>query len=321
MYQEKNSIYSSYKLHNDVVRRMVANKVTTRDGKTYPGCTTNMIAALIHFSHICSPSGYISDFRINELKDILKCSPREVYQVLKDLEEREFIKMEQSGKWTGFRHITILNNDFSKYSENDYKKNRYLNTNYDFFNYRITRGYDKFLNLSKYNMRLLIVLLHNYNYNKGYHSSYENLCNHLGIKRRGLIAKYLKEIKDLLGDEGLISEHKNEFKRLKYGSISIRKENETLNSNKQLRDYMDTYYTYHWKTKLQKFGINTTPESGISLNFFCSRISKIVHYHLKHSSTLKLDLIENIVETIITDNHILHAFVLTEIDQRLRALA
>ena len=322
MQQEKKLIYSSYKLHNDVVKRMVANKVKTTDGKIYPGCTKTMIAALIHFSHICSQSGYISNFQIRDLEEILKCSSREVYQVLSDLEKREFIKLEKVNNWSGFRNITILHNDFTKYGTYDDKKIRYLNTNFDFFNYRISRGYDQFLNLSKYSMRLLILLLHNYNFDKGYHSSFENLCSHLGIKRRGLIHKYLNEIKCLFNNRDFVSEHKNEIKRLKYGSISIRKSNEELNSSDHLlKDYMDTYYSYNWESKIRKYDLKISEDSKISLKFFCSRISKIVHYHLKKSHKLNLELIENTVWTILTDNHILDAFVLTQIDQRLRALA
>lgn len=313
--------FSSYKLHNSIIKRMVARTVKTSKGQKYPGCTKLMIAALIHFSHICSLSGEIDEFRIKELEQVLKCSPRATYQVIKDLQEREFITVETQNAWFGTKKITILGNDFSNYTDHDYKKNRYLNTNYDFFNYK-QYPYKKFMNLSLYSMRLLLLLLHNYNFDYGYHSSFDNLTKQLGINSRSLVHKYIHEIKLLFPDSGLFVVQKNELKRLRYGNIVIRKNVNELYSPKNLfHDYQDNYYSYLWKTRLRKLGLDVTESSDVTLDSFSTRVAKIVNYHLVNTKNFTLEFIENIIHNILSSQFTLDTITLTVIDQRLRKLA
>lgn len=316
-------IQSNYKLNIHIVKRMVARTIKTSNGQTMPGCSKLMIAAMIHFSHICSPQGLIEQYRVKDLELVLKSSNRAAYKVLKMLEEREFIKVETLNYWTGIKRIQILGNDFSGYKANDYAKSRYLNTNYPFFNYRENQGYDEFLNLSLYAMRLLLCLLLNYSVSKEYHSSFGTLCNHICIKSRRLIHQYLREIKTLFPKEAKIFiESKNKIKRYKYGKLTIPANADILNSkSSKYTDSQDTYYSTKWKYRLLEMGLVPELITGFTLHSFSKRIGKIVTYHLLNSKKLTFKLIENTVQNIVSDNYVLDEGTLTQIDQRLRTLA
>lgn len=304
-------IRGSYKLSADVIKKLTARNLTGKNGLRTAGATKLMIGAMIYFSHICSPSGHISDFKIAELSLVLKCSTRSTFNVLKDLEDKGFISMSDN-LWNGYRDIDILNNDFSSHRENI----RYLNTNREFFDYRSNGGYDKFMSLSLFSMRLFLLILINYNDKNGYHVSHDTLCAQLKIKNRSLIHKYLTEITDIVGN--LFIERKNPIKKQKYGSINIHSREAMLTPQYGIGNNQDSYYNYHWKAVLRKNSIEIPPEEG-TIHSQAGRICAIVTGFLeKH---LNLKLIEDTIISIITDHGILNRHTYNDIYIRLNLLA
>lgn len=304
------ALRGSYKLSADVIRKLTARTLTDKEGLKTSGATKLMIGAMIYFSHICSPSGHISDFKIAELSLVLKCSNRSTFNVLKDLEDKGFISISEN-LWNGFRDIDILNNDFSSHRDNI----RYLNTNREFFDYRSNNGYDKFMSLSLFSMRLFLLILINYNEKNGYHVSHDTLCAQLKIKNRSLIHKYLTELKDIVGD--LFVERKNPIKKLKYGSINIPSKEDILIPQYGLTNNQDSYYNYHWKAIIRKNAIEVPPEEGTIHNQagrLCAIVSSFLEKHLN------LKLIENTIYSIITDHGILNKHTYNDIYTRLNLL-
>ena len=305
------SLRGSYKLSADIIKKLTARELTDRNGNTSSGSTKLMIGTMIYFSHICSPSGHISDLKISELSLVLRCSKRSTFNVLKDLEDKGFISMSQN-LWNGYRDIDIMNNDFSSHHDNV----RYLNTNRDFFDYRSNEGYDKFMSLSLFAMRLFLLILLNYNEKNGYHVSHDTLCAQLKIKNRSLIHKYLIELKDIVGT--LFIERKNPVKKLRYGSINIHSKADILTPQYGLRNNQDSYYNYHWKALLRKNDIEIPPEEG-TIHYQAGRLCAVVSNFLdKH---LSLTLIENTIFSIITDYGILNKHTYNDIYTRLTILS
>jgi len=295
---------------------MTARHVKGPDGQLYPGCSKLMIACLIHFSHICSANGEIASIRLSSLELVLRCDKRSIYSCIHALEQRGFITVETIDSFAGIKKIILLDNDFSNVN---YKNSsaRYLNTNYPFFNYRGDKGYETFLNLSLYSMRLLIYLLYNYNSSLGYRTSYDNLCLKLSIKKRFRIQRYLKELEPLIG-ENYFQSSKNIIKRYVYGSISIRSNQYRIKPNTRYEQSQETYYTFYLKERMIQFGFDKITNVG-TLHKFAARVGSIVNTFLQKNLSLKL--VENTVFTIITDHYILDETTLTDIYKRLLFLA
>jgi len=315
MKNQLKQIESCYKLNSKVVERMTARHVVGPDGSTYPGCSKLMIACMIHFSHICSTKGEIESIRLSSLELVLKCDKRSIYSCIDALIMRGFIKVETVDSFAGIKRITILNNDFS--SVNYESGVRYLNTNYPFFNYRSNEGYDKFLNLSLYAMRLLIYILYNYNAATGYRTSYDNLCAKLSIKKRFRIQRYLKEIESVIGKD-FFKTSKNEVKRYTYGSVSIPSYYTNAKAAQKYYPTQDTYYTHRLEEKMVSYGFDRITGVGL-LHRFASRLGSIVNTFLQKN--LSLELIENTAFRILTDHYILDQTTLTDIYKRLLYLA
>lgn len=316
MKKELTKIESCYKLNSKVVERMTARHVKGPDGQVYPGCSKLMIACLIHFSHICSTSGEIASIRLNSLELVLHCDKRSIYSCIHALEQRGFITVETIDAFAGIKRIKILDNDFTNVN---YKNSsiRYLNTNYPFFNYRGNTGYEAFLNLSLYAMRLLIYLLYNYNSSFGYRTSYDNLCSKLSIKKRFRIQRYLKELEPIIG-ENYFHTTKNIIKRYTYGSISMRSNYYAAKPSSFYEHSQETYYTFHLKERIIRLGFDKITEVG-TLHKFAARIGSIVNTFLQKN--ISLELIENTIFTIITDHYMLDETTLADIYKRLLFLS
>lgn len=307
---EMNSIKGSYKLSADIIKKLTSRELLDINGHKTSGSTKLMIGAMIYFSHICSPSGYISDLKISELSLVLQCSSRSTFNVLNDLVNKGFISM-SSNKWNGYRDIQLIGNDFSSHRNNV----RYLNTNRDFFDYRISDGYHEFMSLSLYAMRLFLLILLNYHEKNGYHVSHDTLCAQLKIKNRSLIHKYLIELKNVVGD--LFKERRNSIKHLKYGSLNIHSNLDNLKPQYGLRNTQDSYYNYHWKSFIRKNNIEAPITDG-SIHGHAGRLCAIVHEFL--SKKLDRLLIENKISIIITDHGILNSHTYTDIYNNLYSL-
>lgn len=310
MYYNTDSLKGSYKLSADIVKKLTARELTDTCGNRTAGATKLMISTMIYFSHICSPSGFIKDLMISDLSLVLRCSKRSTFNVLLDLQVKGFISISDN-TWNGYRDIQILNNDFSSYHENV----RYLNTNRDFFDYRINEGYDKFMSLSLFAMRLFLLILLNYNNKNGYHVSHDTLCAQLRIKKRTLIHRYLTELKEIAGD--LFIEKKNPVKKIKYGSLNIHSKADILTPQYGLNNNQDSYYNYHWKTFIRKNAIEVSPNEG-SLHHQAGRLCAIVSNFMNRH--LNLELIENTIVTIITDHGIINKHTYSDIYNRLLIL-
>ena len=81
-------IASSYKLNSSIVKRMTSRVIIDSHRNEHPGCSKLMIAAMIHFSHICSTKGVIERIKVSELSFVLRCNIRSAYTVLAELEKR-----------------------------------------------------------------------------------------------------------------------------------------------------------------------------------------------------------------------------------------
>lgn len=312
-------IQSSYKLSHYLVKRMTSREIKLSSGKIKPGCSKLMIATMIYFSHISSSSGNIPLFKVSELELVLRCSKRAAYQVLSDLEERELIEVTTIDGWNGIKSVKLLNNDYSQIK--DYSQNRYLNTNMPFFHYRENKGYDQFMVLSLYAMRLLIYLLYNYNQRNGYHSSFDQLCSSLGIKHRRYIHLYIQEINSLFAPhQTLIGERKDKYSRKKYGSISMSAYSPRFSPSGHYDLNQESYYLHKWKRKLYMMGLQAVKTSTLSIHQFSHRIVKIVNVFLTKQN-LSLVLIEATVENILKENYSIDEQTLTDIYIKLNSLA
>jgi len=308
-------IRSSYKLHSGLIKKMTSKQVVTSSGKKYTGCSKLMIAAMIHFSHICDTKGVICDFKVSDLQLVLRCELKSAYNILDSLVEREMISVEDKNSFSGTRTIILKGNDFSFLNATESNSSvRYLNTNYSFFNYRENQGYDKFLDLSLFSMRLLLLLLFQYNKDNGYRVSYDTLCKQLGVEKRSYIHKYIKEINSLL-PKNTIYESPNRIKRLKFGSISIASYRSGLMPQKGLSATQDTYYSRKWIVELKKSGYSGINEFG-SLHYASNRICSIVNTFLQKGK-LSLTFIENSIGIVLSDHGLLSEQALTDIYQNL----
>lgn len=290
--QELNKLKGGYKLSASVLLRMTSNRITGIDGKEYPSLSKCEIITLIYMTHICDQSGYIEYVKINELGTFLGYSERNTYHVMEGLHKKGFIELSENS-WTGYRSVRILNNDYS--AVKDYHgKNRYLNTNHIFFCRNSGEFFEKFCELSLYAMRTFLYLLFQYDAKCGYRISVDRLMNQLGIASRYLCLSYLKEIKDLIGEDFCsISESKT--KRMKYDVIYVHPGNSWLVADSQIRDEQDSYYKYKWIMYLRKVGLTYARVYELA-----TRIFSIVYAKLcDENSKLTLDCIENVVKEIL----------------------
>lgn len=306
-------IQGSYKLSSTIINKLTKKTIIGPDNKVYPGATKNMIITMLFFSHICSKSGYISNFRPADLALVLHCSLRSTFNIIQSLKACGLIEV-SGDNWTGIKDIKLLNNDYSSVS--DYTKLRYINTNRGYFDYRSNQGYDKLLNLSLYSLRLLLLLLLNYNEKHGYHISIDTICSQMQISNRLLIPKYIFELKNVLGKEFCII-HKNKLKRQKYGSLIIKSNEDAMKPQYGLHNNQDSYYNNLWKTRFRLWDIYIPPNCGTP-HKNAGRIYAIVSNFLQKN--LSLEIIENSIASIIKVHGILNQNTYTDIYDRLISL-
>lgn len=298
---------------------MTSRTIVSSSGKTLTGCSKLMIASMIHFSHICDTRGVITDFKASELALVLRCTLKSAYNVLDGLKERGLVVISDEDFSCGTRTIVLAGNDFSHVADmKDKSSLRYLNTNYPFFNYRENTGYDKFMDLSLFSMRLLLLLLNQYSKQNGYRVSFDTLCKQLGIKKRRYIHKYIKELHSFL-PEDMLTEKSNPTKRMKYGSVSIRSYHPSMIPDYELTRTQDTYYARKWVVELKKAGFSAINGAG-SLHYIGGRICAIVIDFLKEG-ILTLGFIENSIRTILSDHQLADDSTFTDIYRYLRAVS
>lgn len=313
MHENLKQIQGSYKLSAKVIKRLTRRTLTDIHGNNCPGASKLMILSMIYFSHICSPSGFIPEFKISDLSLVLRCSRRSTFNLLTLLRDRGFIEFEGT-PFRGIYNINILDNDFS--SITDYSGVRYLNTNREFFNSRSNNSYEIFIDISLYSMRLFLLLLLNYNQKNGYHVSFDTLCSQITVKKRALIHNYLEEIRHVIGSD-FCSVVPNRIKHLKFGSIFISKNTSSLSPEYGLSYSQDSYYNHKWKAKLLSLGIVIDYSLGTA-HYHAGRIYAIVSDFLRLN--LSLLLIENTITDILTDHGIINNFTYSDIYNKLLAL-
>lgn len=182
----------SYKMSHKLVHKLINRRLFGND-ESIQGASNCCINTVIYFCTICDNKGFIEDFCIKDLIGKTCGSERGAYYVLHKLEEKGFIRVDCYCK-NGYRDITVLDNDFSSY-----KKERYLNLNRQIFNVTDTSqyGFCQFRELSLYAKKLLLLLLYEYDAQRGrtgYHSLQTRLARKLGLKNVKLIEEYAKEI-------------------------------------------------------------------------------------------------------------------------------
>lgn len=290
--QELDKLKGGYKLAGSVLLRMISNRITGIDGKEYPSLSKCEIITLLYMTHICDRSGYIAYIKVNELGELLGYSARNTYHVMEGLHKKGFI--ETSGNnWTGYRSVRILNNDYS--AVEDYRgKNRYLNTNCIFFRRNEGECFRRFCELSLYAMRTFLYLLFQYDVRTGYRISVDRLMNRLGIASRYLCLSYLREIKEMMGEDFCtISDSKT--KRIKYDVIKLHLGNHLLVLDEHIHEDQDSYYKYKWMIYLRKIGIVYT-----RTHEFTARLFGIVYATLRNEkSKLTLECIDNVIKEIL----------------------
>ena len=213
----------SYKLSKTIIDKI---NQSTRS------ISNNELLSVIYFTQICDISGYIDDFKISDLKDIIGCSRRAAYNIINNLVEKNFISISGS-TWTGCRNITLLDNDFTNSTE------RYLNTNFTFLTFT-HNDYVAFKELSLFAKKTLLIVLFNYQLKYGYHVSIETLRKYIGVTTKTKVLKYVNELKNMF-DASLITVSGSKKQRIKYGMLYIQANVPVFCHESGIKDYQPCY--------------------------------------------------------------------------------
>lgn len=182
----------SYKISPSLLKRILKKTITINENNeeiTYKGISEYELRCLLYFTQICNSSGVIESIHWSEVEMDAKIPERTYQNVLVGLSKKGFIEVERN--WSGYNKIKIKDNDYSNFENMEDK--RYLSTLYSFLNVS-NKEYSNFKKLSLYAKKTLLYILFARHENWGLRSKYETIANELGIKNRGLINKYIKEI-------------------------------------------------------------------------------------------------------------------------------
>lgn len=312
------------KLSKSYLYRLVKKTITCSDGIERCGASKYELLSIIYLSQIADSSGYIKQFRIKEFADVIRCSEREVYVIMENLVAKQYIsaKLYNNKKWTGFRNIRLLGNDFSKVKKFT-RENRYLNTFFSFFDWS-DANMDALDKISLYALRFLLLLLFEYNYKNGCNLNTALICEQLGIENRKLLVGYLKELEDNLFYDTFY-QVKN-YKRKINNFIHIYSKNVFLMPEDKPADKQLTYYKRKWMLYLYNNKaiiynndklVKHNTSYLINQTYILNRIFSFVSAYLLKGHLLKQ--IEAVVENVLEDScFIIDILVLERIGARLK---
>lgn len=288
---ELEKLKGCYKISRAVLMRMIDKMVIGKDGKQYPSLSKCEIITMLYFTHIADASGYIEYVKINELGELLGYSERNTYHVIDNLIKKGFVESNGSN-WTGYRSVKIIGNDYSQVK--DFRKNRYLNTNYCFFDRSAKGFFEVFSNLSLYAMRTFLYVLFHYDAMHGYRFSIDRLMDTLGIQDKYLCLSYLKELEALLG-AGYYQLRGSKTKRLKYEVVSIHPGNAGLVSEHGINKEQDSFFKHKWCLYLRRIGQHFKRDS-----WFASELFGVVYTLLRQGKIL-LDKMEALIKGVLLE--------------------
>jgi len=324
MQPELRSLQGLGKLSKSFLYRLVSKSVTGLDGQVYPGASKYELLAVIYLSQIADQKGLIKQFHLQDFAQVLKCSEREVYVLLNNLVSKKYISAHfyQNKKWTGFRNIRLIGNDFSKVKKYS-RENRYLSTFYSFFNWS-DGNVSSLEKLSLYALRLLLLLLFDYHYQNGANGSAAYYCERLQIKDTSLIDSYLKEIEDALLYEKFYEVKKS--KKNKNGFIHIYSKNNFLIPENKPADTQMTFYKRKWLMFLLNHNavlyndpalLLHSASYKVDMHMVLNSIFSVVSAYLLKGYAL--ECLETIIKGVIAESgYLLDFFLLAKIRARLQ---
>lgn len=300
------------KLKYNFILDLIAKKRRLSSGVVVPGASKYELLCVIYLSQIADSAGYVEQFAIHDLSQILHCSEREVYYLINGLIKKEYITADyyQSANWSGVKNIRLIGNDFSniqKYTGKD----RYISAFYPVFNFNDGSMIEALTDLSLFSLRLLLLLLSMYDRKYGVRVSFQTLMKLLDVHNNKLIFLYLKELERVCGERFFIVV--SHGKHL-YHMIHIRPNN--MYMTPELTERQLTYYKRKWLLKIQNESVPIDPIKTISE--YLSMIFQKVYAAL--STGLSLENVENIIFNQIKLNGYLDLITLARADNDLDTL-
>jgi len=310
------------KLSQSYLYRLVSKRVRCLDGQYRNGASKLELLAVIYLSQIADVSGYVAQFRIKDFAQILRCSEREVYYIMENLVAKEYVQATfyENRKWTGFRDIKLIGNDFS--DDTLFQKGyRYVSSFYSFFDWS-DANMASLEKLSLYAIRILLLILFFYNFNHGCKLKREDLCELLGIKDKSLVRGYLKELEEYLFyskfSEIVHSGAANEY-------IRVFSKNAFMTPDNKPKTGQMSYYKRKWLLHLlnNKAVVYNDPSLVSRSKDYILTMNDILEkiFSLVSSYLLKGHLLSNVeraIETVFREaGYILDLFSLSRMDLRL----
>lgn len=298
--QEHQCLQGCGKLNIHFLTRLTSKTVVGKDDIVYPAASKLELLTVIYLSQIADSSGFISEFKTKSLSNILGCSERAIYVILKGLSKKGYIDYTYYDdlNWSGLRDIRLIGNDFSNIKKFN-AKTRYVSTFYSFFDFSNPEAVGFLTNLSLYALRLLLILLSMYDYRHGSKISCNRLCKELGISDRSLIKDYLSELESFLGTD-FYEIVPNMRRRLLYGTVLLSPRNSTFVSETP-SDQQLTYYKRRWL--LYFINNNMVIDSSFPVSRYLNMIFNNVYAALIRK--IPLECIEKtILESLAIDDHV-----------------
>lgn len=239
MQNVEESIYGSGKISLGLLKQMLR---PLNDEK--PGSSKLETLVIIYLTQISDARGAVDELYIKKLPDIIGCSDRAVYTILKSLEAKSLISIDYPPElnWSGVKNIRLLNNNYSGINKFT-GKHRYLSTFAKAFDLTDIKNVKKLKALSLYALRLLLILAMDYDPQHGLRISCDRLCESLHIQDRSLIKKYLEELSVYLEDQELYTIRRVGHKC--YGLIFLAAGHYVLKGSTPT-EYQETYYKRKW---------------------------------------------------------------------------
>ena len=280
-YKGFSGLNGSYKISEAVVNRILSREFHT-DAAEYDSISNYEILALIHFSQICDIAGNIEEYKVPDLAEIIGCSRRASYNVVKNLEQKGFLTQSESS-WAGYRNIKILDNDFSSV---DYKNVRYINSNFTYFNHNHT-DYEVFKGLSLYAKKTLLIILLKYQHTYGYRVEIDTLQKYLGVSKKSKVMSYIDELRGMF-DARVLTVSPNTKLRLKNHNLYVGSKLPCFVAETSITEDKDCYIKYRIETLFRRENIaycsyasKTMSGGSVKRTVLQQIYSLYVHYNSK----------------------------------------
>lgn len=153
-------------------------------------CSSHDINFLIYIAQFQHENGTIYNVHYKDIVDTLNINTKTYFDILNRLESKEIISIKDADKY-GYRHITILNND---YTNKNYHEDTYLNINRAFF---YTDEFCKMKATTKY--VLFKILKRNKDNGNNIPVTDDTIGTYAGInvKNKRLIKEIIKALKEI----------------------------------------------------------------------------------------------------------------------------